>query len=204
MIDKDTYPQKIAGVILAGGLARRMNHQDKGLVSFQGRPLISYAINALTPIVEQLFINANRNIDQYQHFGLPVISDQTDSFDGPLAGVLAAMDSTDADVLLVMPCDCPMLKTEHLQKLLQAHTETNVDIAVAFDGARLHGVLFAVSTALKPSLQIYLTSKQRKVETWLMQHSITQVDFSDDPAIFTNINTMTDLSLLEQHNIALE
>ena len=91
---------KVAGVVLAGGLARRMNNQDKGLVNFKGRPMISYALAALAPAVDQLFINANRNVDQYLNFGYPVISDQTDNFDGPLAGVLTAMIYADAKVLL--------------------------------------------------------------------------------------------------------
>ena len=70
----------ITGVILAGGLARRMGHQDKGLILFQGQPLVSYAIAAMRPVVTELLINANRNIEAYQQFGWPVISDLTDSF----------------------------------------------------------------------------------------------------------------------------
>ncbi|MFZ2403599.1 MAG: molybdenum cofactor guanylyltransferase MobA [Methylobacter sp.] len=191
---------KVAGVILAGGRARRMNNQDKGLVNFKGRPMASYAIAALTPVVDRLFINANRNIDQYRQFGWPVISDQTDSFDGPLAGVLSAMIHADADVLLVMPCDSPLIKTEHLQKLLLARAENNADVAVAFDGARLHPVFFAVRTALRTSLQDYLAGGQRKVAAWLAQQNLVQVDFSNEPEIFSNINTMAELSVLETTN----
>ena len=87
-------PTKIIGVILAGGQARRMNHQDKGLVCYRGCPLVSYAIAALAPLVNDTLINANRNHEQYQSFGLPVVADQTDSFDGPLAGILTAMIHT--------------------------------------------------------------------------------------------------------------
>ncbi len=111
-------PTKITGVILAGGLARRMNNQDKGLITYKGRPMVSYAIAALTAVADQSIINANRNKEQYKAFGLPVVADQTDSFDGPLAGVLTAMIYTDADILIVMPCDSPLIKAEHLQKLL--------------------------------------------------------------------------------------
>ncbi|MGZ8157872.1 MAG: molybdenum cofactor guanylyltransferase MobA [Methylobacter sp.] len=191
---------KVAGVILAGGRARRMNNQDKGLVNFKGRPMTSYAIAALAPVVDRLFINANRNIDQYRQFGWPVISDQTDSFDGPLAGVLSAMIHADADVLLVMPCDSPLIKTEHLQRLLLARAENNADVAVAFDGARLHPVFFAARTALRTSLQEYLAGGQRKVAAWLAQQNLVQVDFSNEPGIFSNINTMDELSVLETTN----
>jgi len=189
---------KVAGVILAGGRARRMNNQDKGLVNFNGRPMVSYAIAALAPVVDGVFINANRNIDQYRQFGWPVISDQTDSFDGPLAGILTAMIHADADVLVVIPCDSPLIKTEHLQKLLLARAEHNADVAVAFDGTRLHPVFLAIKTALQTSLQEYLADGQRKVEVWLAQQNWVRVDFSNETEIFSNINTMMELSVLEE------
>lgn len=191
---------KVAGVILAGGRARRMNNQDKGLVSFKGRPMISYALAALTPVVDCVFINANRNIDRYRQFGWPVISDQTDSFDGPLAGVLSAMIHADADVLVVMPCDSPLIKTQHLRKLLLARAENNADVAVAFDGIRLHPVFFAIKMTLKTNLQDYLASDQRKVAAWLTQQNLVQADFSDEPEIFSNINTLDELTVLEVAN----
>ncbi len=191
---------KVTGVILAGGLARRMNNQDKGLVNFKGRPMVSYALAALAPVVDCVFINANRNVDQYRQFGCPVISDQTDSFDGPLAGILSAMIHADADVLVVMPCDSPLIKTQHLQKLLLARAEHNADVAVAFDGVRQHPVFLAIKTTLQASLQDYLTGGQRKVADWLAQQNPVQVDFSAEPDIFSNINTLDELFMLETTN----
>jgi molybdopterin-guanine dinucleotide biosynthesis protein A len=188
---------KVTGVILAGGLARRMNNQDKGLVNFKGRPMISYAIAAMMPVVDQLIINANRNSERYQQFGLPVVADQTDTFDGPLAGVLTAMIHADADVLVVMPCDSPLVKAEHLRKLLAARAEQDADVAVAFDGERLHPVFMAIRTTLKNSLEAYLSSGERKIGLWLEQLNRVKADFSDTPGIFTNINTMAELSALE-------
>ncbi|MGZ4968341.1 MAG: molybdenum cofactor guanylyltransferase MobA [Methylobacter sp.] len=189
---------KVAGVILAGGLARRMNSLDKGLINFKGRPMVSYAIAALIPVVDCVFINANRNVDQYRQFGWPVISDQTDSFDGPLAGMLTAMIQAEADVLIVIPCDSPFIKTEHLQKLLLNLVENNADAAVAFDGTRLHPVFLAIKTALQASLQDYLADGQRKVADWLGRQKLVRVDFSDEPEIFCNINTLAELFVLEE------
>lgn len=188
---------KVTGVILAGGLARRMNNQDKGLINFKGRPMISYAIAAMAPVVDQLIINANRNRERYRQFGLPVVADQTDTFDGPLAGVLTAMIHADADVLLVMPCDSPLVKAEHLRKLLAARAEQDAGVAVAFDGERLHPVFMAIRTALKTSLEAYLASGERKIGLWLEQLNRVKADFSDTPGIFTNVNTMAELSALE-------
>jgi molybdopterin-guanine dinucleotide biosynthesis protein A len=187
----------VTGVILAGGLARRMNNQDKGLINYKGRPMVSYAIAALTAVADQSLINANRNKEQYEAFGLPVIADQTDSFDGPLAGILTAMIHANTDVLLVMPCDSPLIKAEHLQKLLATRAENDADVAVAFDGERLHPVFLAIKTSLKNSLQNYLASGQRKLDRWLEQQKMVKADFSNEPEIFININTLTELSELE-------
>jgi len=193
-----TNQAKITGVILAGGRARRMDYQDKGLVNYKSRPLVSYAIAALVPVVGQVLINANRNIEQYQQFGFPVLTDQTDSFDGPLAGILSAMIfAADADILVVMPCDSPLLKTEHVQRLLASRAEQDADITVAYDGDRLHPVFLAIKTSLKNSLQNYLAGGERKIAVWLEQQNIVKTDFSEQPDIFTNINTLSELSALE-------
>ena len=187
----------VTGVILAGGLARRMNNQDKGLVNYNGCPMVSYAIAALTAVADQPIINANRNQQKYQKFGLPVIADQTETFDGPLAGVLTAMIHAETDILVVMPCDSPLIKAAHLQKLLATRAENDADVAVAFDGERLHPVFLAIKTSLKNSLQDYLSSGQRKIDRWLEQQKMVKADFSNQPEIFININTMTELSELE-------
>ncbi|CAA9891866.1 Molybdenum cofactor guanylyltransferase [Candidatus Methylobacter favarea] len=188
---------KVTGVVLAGGLARRMSYQDKGLINYRGRALVSYAIAALASIADQVIITANRNLEQYQQFAVPVIADLTCSFDGPLAGLLTAMVHADTDILVVMPCDSPLIKAEHLHKLLAVRAENNADIAVAFDGKRLHPVFLAIKTTLQRSLQDYLASGQRKMDFWIQQQKMVKADFSNEPEIFTNINTMVDLSILE-------
>jgi len=187
----------IAGVVLAGGRAMRMDNQDKGLILFKNRPLISYALEALSFVSQQTFINANRNLINYEAFGHPVISDQTDSYDGPLAGILTTLIYTDTDVLIVMPCDTPFFKAKHLQKLLAARAEKDADIAVAFDGEKLQPLFLALKTSLTKNLQCYLASDQRKVAEWLKTLNSVYVDYSDEPSIFININTSDELAALE-------
>ena len=189
---------KVTGVILAGGQARRMNALDKGLVCYHGRPMVSYAIDALAGVAGQTIINANRNQDLYRQFGLPVIADQTESFDGPLAGILSAMIHADAGVLLVIPCDSPLIKAEHLQKLLSVREQNQADAAVAFDGERVHPVFLAIKTSLVKTLREYLDSGQRKLDRWLAQLKTVRADFSETPGIFININTLAELSELER------
>jgi molybdopterin-guanine dinucleotide biosynthesis protein A len=189
---------KVSGVVLAGGQARRMQQQDKGLVLFKQRPLVSYPIEALAAVADDLLISANRNQAIYQQWQYPVISDATDDFDGPLAGILAAMDYVDAEILLVLPCDSPLFTAQHLQQLLAGLTE-QFDIAVADDGERLHPVFLAIRTELKASLKAYLASGERRLQNWIFQHRVNQVDFSQQAQIFTNVNTLAELESLETH-----
>lgn len=188
---------KVSGVVLAGGLARRMGQQDKGLILFKDRPLASYALEAMAPWVDELIISANRNQDSYRQWGFSVIADHNDCFDGPLAGILAAMQAVQNPVLLIMPCDSPLLASKHVQRLLSALTD-DVDIALAFDGQRLHPVFAAIKTHLQADLQTYLQAGERKLQTWFKRHRTLDVDFSDQPEIFANINTPEQLLALEK------
>lgn len=184
----------VSGVILAGGLARRMHKQDKGLVPFKNKAMITYAIQAMAPVVDELYINANRNIEQYQQFNYPVIRDASDDFAGPLAGVYAALRVCQRDVLLVTPCDSPFMTATALQLLLDGRGRNKADIAVAFDGECIHPVFMAIKSSLKHSLQDYLAQGERKIDLWFDQHNWIKVDFSANPELFSNINTMQQLA----------
>ena len=188
---------KVTGVILAGGLARRMGNQDKGLIQFKGKPMIEYALSSMESVVDYVLINANRNILEYEKFGFPVIADRTDSFDGPLAGVLTAMKACETPILLVMPCDSPLVSGRHLQKLLDTLHSEQADISVAFDGERLHPVFLALRTGLASSLEQFLSGGGRKIDLWLNQCHVVRADFSNKPEIFRNINTLKELLELE-------
>ena len=93
------------GVILAGGAASRMGGQDKGLIPLNGRPLIEYILDAFTPQVGQVIINANRNQALYAHYGHPVIKDDFTGFCGPLAGMASCLRSVTTPIMVTTPCD---------------------------------------------------------------------------------------------------
>lgn len=183
----------ITGVILAGGQARRMGGKDKGLVLFQQQPLIRFAIDALKPQVDQLVINANRNLERYQDFNLPVISDSIDGYCGPLAGMLSAMQSVDSDYILTSPCDCPSISPQLRQRMMESLLLSDADIAVAFDGQRLQPVFSLIPCHLQDDLQAYLLQGDRKIDLWLQRHKLTLVDFSDQADTFVNFNHPEDL-----------
>lgn len=189
---------KVTGVVLAGGLARRMNNQDKGLIVYKDRPMINFALDAISTVADPIYINANRNIAEYKRFGYQVITDQTDTFDGPLAGIFSAMIHSKTDKLIIMPCDSPLIKANHLTELLNA-LEGDVEIAVAYDGTRIHPVFLALRTSLQASLQTYLQEGNRKIDLWLQQHYLKKVDFSHSAGVFLNINTLEELKALENY-----
>lgn len=193
-----TYRDQVTGVILAGGQARRMHGQDKGLLLCAGRPLITYAIEILTPLCKHLIINANRSLASYQAFGLPVIQDQVQGFKGPLAGILTALQLADTPFLLAIPCDSPCLRSATLARLLNALIQAHTEIAIAHDGQRLHSVILAMRTDLAENLAEYLASGERKIDRWAMRHRWITVDCSDCPEQFVNVNTPEELKALEQ------
>lgn len=191
-------PDQVTGVILAGGRARRMAGRDKGLLECAGRPLIAHALDILRPVCGRLLINANRSLEDYRDFDVPVICDEVTGFQGPLAGILTALRVTDTPYLVVIPCDSPRLETVTLTRLLRALMENQVDIALAHDGKRLHPVVMALRTGLADDLAAYLNAGKRKVDRWVKRQAWATVDCSDRPGQFANINTPEELETLEK------
>ena len=183
----------VTGVILAGGRATRMGGRDKGLIDLQGRPLIAHVIQAVAPQVERLLINANRNLVRYRQFGYAVISDPLPDHPGPLAGMLAAMQQSDSEYLLTVPCDNPSLPSDLRSRLLSAVQEADAEIACVHDGDRLHPVFALLRRSLRSPLQAALGQGERAVYRWFERRKLIQVDFSDCAERFANINTAEDL-----------
>lgn len=116
---------RITGLILAGGRARRMGGQDKGLIPLAGRPLIAWVIEALSSQVGSILISANRNQAAYAAFGCPVIGDEAGGaglagFQGPLAGIAAALTLAETPWLLTLPCDAPLPPVDLAARLVSA------------------------------------------------------------------------------------
>lgn len=192
--------QDITGVILAGGRSKRMGGQDKGLVHVHGQPMIKLIIEQLAPQVNHIIINANRNIEQYQSFNYPVISDHgATDFHGPLAGMLSAMRHNKSNnYILSVPCDSPFLPTDLSERLLTELLKHDADICVAHDGERMQPVFALIKTRIAESLQKFIDNGDRKIDLWYKQHHTVLADFSDCKDISLNINTPDELKKLEQ------
>lgn len=183
--------EQVAAVILAGGQGRRMGGADKGLIAYQGRPLIEWVLDALAPQVGEILISANRNLDTYAAYGRRVLPDTLPDFPGPLAGVLAALDVVTADWLLVVPCDTPHLPADLALRLLGAAQLECVPLAVAADETRVHHSCFIVRTDQRGNLAAFLARGERAVRHWQAGLSSAAVRF--DAACFANLNQPGDL-----------
>ena len=123
----------ISAVILAGGKARRMNGADKGLQLLQNKPLISHVIERLQPQVVDISINANRHHAEYAQWGFPVFSDELPDFQGPLSGMLTALEQAKTDFVLFVPCDSPYFPQNLLEKLKSAVKNDRTLFALVID-----------------------------------------------------------------------
>ncbi len=189
--------RSVTAVILAGGRGRRMGGADKGLLEWRGRPLVAHLVEAVAPQVEQLLINANRNRADYERFGLPVVADSLEGFQGPLAGILAAMEITETPFLLTLPCDVPRVPDDLVQRLYEALESSDAEVAVAHDGSRLQPAHALLRTSLKPVLERDLAAGERRLTGWLQGRKMVTVDFSDHPGAFINLNRPEDRAALE-------
>ncbi|MDE2047586.1 MAG: molybdenum cofactor guanylyltransferase MobA [Betaproteobacteria bacterium] len=198
-------PCAITGLVLAGGRGQRMGGADKGLQPFRGTPLALHALQRLAPQVGRVMINANRNLDSYAGFGVPVWPDApvaapaTDApveFAGPLAGFIAGLQHCDTPYLVTMPCDVPLFPHDLVARLAAALQAAGADAASVATGAQLQPVFCLMRAALRDSLQRYLQGGGRKVDAWLAQQHAVVVPF-DDEAAFANVNTQAELQSLE-------
>lgn len=191
----------VGAVILAGGLARRMGGQDKGLVPLAGKPMISYALDTILPLVSECVINANRNQQHYAALApesVHVISDSRDGHLGPLAGLSAALDYLSTDYVLMCPCDSPFLHAKLVASLMHQCAAQDADIAVAHDGERLQPVFIVVHQRVADSLNAFLDSGERKIDHWFLNHSVVEVDATAYIESFRNINSQEELVSAEK------
>ena len=183
----------ISAVILAGGQAKRMGGVDKGLQPLQGKPLFQFIYDRLHSQVEHISVNANRNQAIYAVAGLPVFGDNIEGFQGPLSGILTALERSETDFVLFVPCDSPFFPDNLLEKLKSAVVFRGVSIAYVHDGEREHPTFCLMARSLKEKLAAYLAAGDRRMLQFMRQNGAVSVDFSENKAAFTNINTLAEL-----------
>jgi len=191
----------IPGVLLAGGLARRMGGGDKPMRKIAGRTILQRVIDRLTPQCGGLIINANGDPARFAAFGLPVVADDVADFPGPLAGILAVLDWTaanrpDAKWVLSAAGDCPFLPRDLVTRLEQARAAENAELAVASSGGQTHPVIGLWSVRLRSELRHALVEEDvRKIDRWTARYPLATVEWPTEPLDpFFNANTVEDIA----------
>jgi molybdopterin-guanine dinucleotide biosynthesis protein A len=187
------------GVLLAGGLARRMGGGDKPLVRVAGRPLLDHVIERLRPQVAAMALNANGDAARFAPWGLPVLADDVAGNPGPLAGVLVGLAwarAQGAAWLVSVAADTPFIPPDLVARLHAARGDH--PIAVACSGGRTQPTVALYATVLEPDLRQALLSGERKIDRWTARHGEGRADWPTTPFDpFFNVNTPEDATAAE-------
>jgi molybdenum cofactor guanylyltransferase len=192
---------KVVGLLLAGGLSRRMGGGDKALRLLGGVSLLDRVIDRIRPQVEALVLNANGDPARFASFGLPVVPDSVPDFAGPLAGVLAGLDWTalhrpDCAYVVSAATDAPFLPKDLVARLTAEIEAAQADVACAASGGQAHPVIGLWPVRLREDLRHAVVEEGiRKVDQWTARHRLATVVFCSEPIDpFFNANRPEDLA----------
>ncbi|WP_046865895.1 molybdenum cofactor guanylyltransferase MobA [Microvirga massiliensis] len=204
----DPHP-KTLGVLLAGGLARRMGGGDKPLRRIGGRTILERVLERFAPQCDGLILNANGDPARFADLDLPVVADTVEGFAGPLAGILAALEwarehRPDCEWVASVAADTPFLPRDLVAQLHEARTTANLPLACASSGGRAHPVNALWPVALASDLRHALTVEDlRKIDRWTARHGIAHVEWPIEPVDpFFNANTPEDIAEAEEMLVA--
>jgi molybdopterin-guanine dinucleotide biosynthesis protein A len=193
------------GLILAGGLARRMGGGDKARITIAGRTILARVLATMTPQCGRLIINANGDPARFADTTLPVVADSIPDFAGPLAGILAGLDwaaahAPDVADVASVPGDCPFLPSDLVQRLATARAAAKTPLACARSGDWRHPVVGLWPVALREDLrQALLVEGLHKIEIWTARHGVAIADWPAEPVDpFFNVNTPEDVAAAER------
>jgi molybdenum cofactor guanylyltransferase len=193
------------GLVLAGGLARRMGGGDKALLPICGETILDRVLARFQPQCERVILNANGDPARFSRFGLPVVADDIPDFAGPLAGILAGLDWAAANApeiewMVSVPGDCPFVPRDLVTKLHAARKETGKPLACAKSGDWRHPVAGLWQVSLRADLRRALMDEGlHKIEIWTGRHGVAIAEWPDKPMDpFFNVNRPEDLAEAER------
>jgi molybdopterin-guanine dinucleotide biosynthesis protein A len=193
------------GLVLAGGLARRMGGGDKALIRIGNETILQRALARLAPQVNGVVLNANGDPARFASYGLPVVADSVPDFAGPLAGILAGLDwvatnKPEIEWVASVPGDCPFLPRDLVARLHAARIRDNKPLACAKSGDWRHPVVGLWPVALREDLRhAILVDDLRKIEIWTARHGVALAEWPTEPVDpFFNVNTPEDVERATQ------
>lgn len=191
--------EKTLGLVLAGGLARRMGGGDKAMIEIGGRTILDRVLQTIKPQCERIILNANGDLSRFARFGLPVVPDDIPDFAGPLAGILAGLDwaaahQPEIEWTASVPGDCPFLPSDLVERLHAARAASGAPLACAKSGDWRHPVVGLWNVGLRADLRRALMDEGlHKIEIWTGRHGIAIAEWPDRPVDpFFNVNTPED------------
>ena len=193
------------GLVLAGGLARRMGGGDKARIRIGGKTILERVLTRLTPQCSGVILNANGDLARFADTGLRVVADSIPDFAGPLAGILAGLDWAAANVpgiadIVSVPGDCPFLPSDLVERLSAARQAAGAPLACARSGDWRHPVVGLWRVALRDDLRKALVEEGlHKIEIWTARHGVALADWPTTPVDpFFNVNTPEDAAEAER------
>ncbi|MFN4164846.1 MAG: molybdenum cofactor guanylyltransferase MobA [Ferrovibrio sp.] len=196
---------KVLGVVLAGGLARRMGGGDKSLHMLAGRPILDHILERFSPQVDGVILNANGDAARFARWGLPVAGDAIPDYAGPLAGVLAGtawakQNRPDVSDIVTVPGDGPFLPRDLVARMVAARDAAGADLACAVSAGQAYPVVGLWPVRLHDDLRKAMVDEDiRKVDRWTARHKLVQVEFAAQPVDpFFNANTPDDIAEAER------
>lgn len=186
------------GVVLAGGLARRMGGGDKPLRLLGGRPMLDHVLDRLAPQVAAIALNANGEAARFAAYALPVWADTLPDHPGPLAGILAAMEASPLPWVVTVPGDSPFLPRDLVARLHRVREAAGVALACAASGGFTHPPIALWPTSLAADLRAAITAGERKIDRWTARHGVATAEWPTAPHDpFFNANTPEELAEAE-------
>jgi molybdopterin-guanine dinucleotide biosynthesis protein A len=194
--------QPTLGLVLAGGLARRMGGGDKAMIEVGGVTILDRVIDRLRPQCADVILNANGDPSRFAKTGLPVVEDSVPGFAGPLAGILAGLEwaanhAPEAAYIASVPGDCPFLPRDLVHRLVQARVMAGLPLACAKSGDWRHPVVGLWPVELRHDLRHALVQEGlRKIEVWTGRHGVAIAEWPTEPVDpFFNVNTPEDAAM---------
>ena len=178
-----------SGIILSGGRGRRAGGADKGRLPYADSTLVEQVLERITPQVDDITLSANRNLEWYKTLGVAVVGDERADYQGPLAGLEAALPLCQHSLVLLVACDTPLLPTDLAARLQAPLTDGNIDLSYASANGRDHYLAAVIRTELLPGLRDYLDRGGRSVRGWYGELRTACVNFDDRASAFANFNS---------------
>ena len=197
----------VLGVVLAGGLSRRMEGPEKSLLQLGDKTLVSHVADRLKQETPQVILNANGDAARFSKLGLPIQPDTVEGFVGPLAGVLAGMrwaqENSNATHLITAAADTPFFPSDYVSKMLIHKQNQDAEIALASSNCRRHPTFGLWPVKLANALEHFLVDEgNRKVMLFVERYTNCEVNFDtneNDIDPFFNVNTPDDMKKAEDY-----